>query len=434
MRINLEDLKETQKKLNVYIPSDTVETKRSSIFNEFKNNADIKGFRKGKAPNHFIQSMYEKSINKEVVSELISESFENALKEADVSPVSKPELMPGQIEKGGEFHYSAVFEIIPKFQVSNYEGLDLKKSKIEVKKEDIERALTGLRERVSQEKLVEENREVKTGDIVIINFEGKIDGKTVKYLKQDNAKFTIGTGQLLEEFEKNIIGLKKGGESSFNVEYKEDFQYKEAAGKTVNYVLNLVDIYDRVVPVANNNFAKELGFKNLKELEDKIKEDITLRLNHVEQNKLKEQIIDICNKNTKVEIPESLIEAEESRLKRDFAAHFQQQGIPVEDIDEKGQAKFREIATTNVKSSIIFAEIAKRENINPSNKEIQDRLKNLSDSLHVPMDKMLDMYQDKNMMANLEASITEDKVVEFIKEKAIITEGLDSQDKIDKSL
>lgn len=195
-----------------------------------------------------------------------------------------------------------------------------------------------------------------------------------------------------------------------------------------------MDIYDRVVPVANNNFAKELGFKNLKELEDKIKEDITLRLNHVEQNKLKEQIIDICNKNTKVEIPESLIEAEESRLKRDFAAHFQQQGIPVEDIDEKGQAKFREIATTNVKSSIIFAEIAKRENINPSNKEIQDRLKNLSDSLHVPMDKMLDMYQDKNMMANLEASITEDKVVEFIKEKAIITEGLDSQDKIDKSL
>jgi len=427
MRVNLEDLKETQKKLDVYIPSDVVESKRSSIFEEFKRSANIKGFRRGKAPDHVIESMYGSSIKKEMVSELISESFEDALKEVDLSPINKPDVTPDEILKDNEFHYSAVFEIIPKFELSNYQGLELKKAKIDVTKAEIDKTLTDLRERSAQSKLVEEDRKVKKGDIAVIDFEGSIDGKTVKELKQENARFIVGEGHLIKEFDDNIIGLKKGKESKFNVKYDEDFQIKDAAGKTVDYVVKLNEIHERSVPKANKEFANEMGFETLKELKDKIKEDLTAQLERAEQNKLKEQIIDTFDKENKMEIPDSLVNDEEIRLKRDFASNFQRQGVPLPELDEGGEAKFKEIAGKNVKSSIIFAEIAKKENIKVSNKELQEKLNELSASLQIPMDKLMEVYQDKNMLANIEATITEEKVVEFIKEKANIVEELDDK-------
>lgn len=424
MKVSLEDLKETEKKLDVYVPSDVVELKISSIFNEFKRNANIKGFRKGKAPNHLVKSMYAKDIDSEIVSELISESFKDALKEVDLMPVNKPDITPGKIKKGEEFHYSAVFEIIPKFEVAKYEGLELKRSKVEVADEEVEKSLINLMERNAQEKVVENVRAAEDGDVVEIDFEGKIDGEIVSDTKQKNKRFILGKGHLIKEFEDNIIGLKKGEEATFDVEYKEDFQYRETAGKTVSYVLKLVEIYDRVIPEADE-FVKMMGFENLEELKGEIRKDITAQRERVEQNKLKEQVVDICNKSVNMEIPESLIKGEEDRLKKEFNANFRNVSSPPQ-IDEGGQAKFREIAVNNVKSSLIFAEIARKENLEASDQETGDKIQELATSLRMPMEKMAEIYKDANMLADLRASIVQDKVVELIKQKANIAEESNS--------
>ena len=154
---------------------------------------------------------------------------------------------------------------------------------------------------------------------------------------------------------------------------------------------------------------------------------MTAQLERAEQNKLKQQIIDNFDKEINVEVPESLIREEEIRLKRDFASNFQRQGVPLPELDEGGEAKFREIASKNVKSSIVFAEIAKKENIKASAQELQDKLREISASLQIPMEQLMEVYQDKNMLGNIEATITEEKVVEFIKEKANIVEELDNK-------
>ena len=431
MKVSLEDLKETQKKIDVYRPADVVESKMAEIFNEFKRSANIKGFRQGKAPDRVIESVYGKSIKKEVSSQLVSDTFEDALKEVDLSPINRPDVTPGELVKDNEFHYSAVFEIIPRFSIASYEGLELKRAKIDVKKVDIDKTLKELTERSAEQKLVEENRKAKKGDIVIVDFEGKIDGKPLKDLKQENARFILGEGQLIKEFEDNISGLKKGDDTKFNVGYGDDFQIKEAAGKKVNFSLKLKEIYERVIPKANKAFANQVGFDTLKELKDKIKEDLTAQLERVEHNKLKEQIIDIVNSENSFDVPQSLVNDEEIRLKRDFAGSYQRQGMPIPQLDESGDEKFNELATRNVKSSIVFGEIAKKENISVTSKEIQNKLQELSASIGVPMDNMMQLYQDKNMMANIEATITEEKVVEFLKEKANIVEELDKKSKID---
>ncbi len=431
MKVNLEDLKETQKKIDVYIPADLVNNKRAEIFNEFKNNASIKGFRSGKAPDNLIESMYGKSIRQEVASQLVSGTLGDALKEVDMLPINRPDVNPGEIKAGEEFHYSAEFEIIPKFELSKYKGLELKKKKIDIKKKDIDNTLKELTERSAKAKLVEEDRKVKKGDIVVVDFEGQLDGKTIKDLKQEDTRFIAGEGQLIKEFDDNIIGLKKGEEKKFDVSYEEDFQIKEAAGKTVDYVLKLKEIHEKIVPNANAEFAKDLGLDTLKALKDKIKEDLTSQEERSQQGSLKEQIINIFDKDNAFQVPDVLINDEAMRLQRDFAASFKRQGIQMPKVDEGGEAKFREIAARNVKSSIIFAEIAKTENIKPEKNDVQNKLHELSAQLQVPMENLMQVYQDQNMLANIESAITEEKVIEFLKEKANIVEELEQESKID---
>ena len=431
MKVNLEDLKQTQKKIDVYIPADLVNNKRAEIFNEFKNNASIKGFRSGKAPDNLIESMYGKSIRQEVASQLVSGTLGDALKEVDMSPINRPDVNPGEIKAGEEFHYSAEFEIIPKFELSKYKGLELKKKKIDIKKNDIDNTLKELTERSAKAKLVEEDRKVKKGDIVVVDFEGQLDGKTIKDLKQEDTRFIAGEGQLIKEFDDNIIGLKKGEEKKFDVSYEEDFQIKEAAGKTVDYVLKLKEIHEKIVPNANAEFAKDLGLDTLKALKDKIKEDLTSQEERSQQGSLKEQIINIFDKDNAFQVPDVLINDEAMRLQRDFAASFKRQGIQMPKVDEGGEAKFREIAARNVKSSIIFVEIAKTENIKPEKNDVQNKLHELSAQLQVPMENLMQVYQDQNMLANIESAITEEKVIEFLKEKANIVEELEQESKID---
>ena len=179
------------------------------------------------------------------------------------------------------------------------------------------------------------------------------------------------------------------------------------------------------------HLQKGLGFETLKEMKEKIKEDLTAQQERSEQGKLKDQIVDIFNKDNDFQVPDVLVNEEASRLQRDFTANFQRQGVQMPELDETGLAKFREIAVKNVKSSIVFAQIAKKEDIKPESNDVQNKLHELSAQLQVPMENLMQVYQDENMMANIESAITEEKVIEFIKEKANIVEELEPKTKID---
>jgi len=422
MRVDLENIKDTEKKIDVYIPADKVKEKASEIFNEFKKNAKIKGFRPGKAPDNVVRSMYKDDIKQEVTSELVSESLQDALKEVSLNPINRPHIHTDELKTEGEFHYSAVFEIIPDFELADYTGLELKRKKVEVDDEHVEKTLKNIAERSAQSKLVEDDRPVKNGDYVIVDFEGTINGEVVEDLKKENVQFLVGEGQLIDEFENNLIGMKKGEEKQFDVSYDENFQIKEAAGKTVNYKLRVNEIYDRILPDIDGEFAKELGFDSLEELKKRISEDLYNQLDKEQQSRITEQVLDTLDKKNSVEIPASLIQQELSRLKRDYQANMQRQGMQPQQFNDETNKQFEERARRNVKSSIILSEISNKEGINATSKEVDERLKQISDSVQVPFENVKQVYRDNDMLSNLEASIIEEKVLELIKEKSVITE------------
>ncbi|MGH7885866.1 MAG: trigger factor [Thermodesulfobacteriota bacterium] len=435
MKVSVDDISRTEKKIEVIIPSEQVKEKRDFIFNQFKLSAKIKGFRAGKAPNHLIESMYGKNIKDEIISKLVSESFENAITETSLTPINRPNITPGEINHAGEFQYSAVFEILPEFELSNYYGLNLKKDKYEVENKDIENTLKRLRENNSKSKLIEDDRPAGKGDYVFVDYAGTLeDGGVIDDLKKENVRFLIGENQLIPEFEENILGKKRGDETTFPVTYPGDFAVKEAAGKKVNFKLKINEIHERIFPDLDDDFAKDIGLENLDDLKNKIKEDIQSQYEQNADAKLKQQIIEILEEANSIDLPPSLVKSEAERLKRQFAADFQRQGMVIPETTEEVNEKFKEKAISSVKSSIILSSIAAKEKIEATMEEINERIKRIADSYQVPFKTVRETYEKNNMIENFESAIVEQKVINLIREKANIEDVLVKKDKIDNEI
>lgn len=431
MKVNVETLSSTERKLDVFLQPELVKEKVEEVFKEFQRSAKVRGFRPGKVPRRVIESIYGKQIHDEVSSRLVSDSFQEALQEASVTPVSRPNLTTDKVETDKEFHYSAVFEIIPDFQIDDYVGIELKREKVEVDDAEVSMVLDQLRNRSAEAKPIETERGAAKGDLVIIDYEGTLEGKSLEDLKKSDVQFIIGEGQLIPEFEDAIIGLKKGEVKNFDVSYPEDFQLREAAGRTVNFELRLKDILERILPDLDDEFAKDLGEESLESLKKKIREDSEKRHQVDSSNKLRADLITKLVESKTFDIPNSLVDEESLRLKREFGSNLQRRGLRIPKFDENVEKSITERAILNVKASIVLAAIAKKEGIDVTSGEVDKRLLEISKSFDVPYEKVREAYQSNSMLDGLRTSILEEKVINFLIEKAKIEEVLGEKNQID---
>ena len=422
MKVNVESPSNTERRVEVFIPKEEVIGKLEEVFKELEREAKIKGFRPGKAPRRVIEATYGSYIFEEVSSRLVSQSFEKALEEVSVIPISRPRIIKDKIERDKEFHYTAVFEVIPEFEVKEYIGIELKKQKREVKEEDVERVLNQLRERGAQAKPIGEDREVRTGDYLIIDYVGTLDGKPVKDLKAKDAQVIVGDKRLMAEFEDNLIGMKKGEEKEFEFTYPEDFQMKGVAGKTIKFTATVKEILEKILPELDDDFSKDLGEENLEGLKKKIREDLEKRVNKEFEDKLKGELIKVLLERNPIDVPPSLIENETLRLKREFALNLERHGLKLPVLNDEAGGNFRNRAEQNVKASIILGAIARKEGVQVDEDEVDNKLIEISKSAAVTFQKVREIYEKNNMIDSLKASLVEDKVLNFLIEKSDVKE------------
>lgn len=422
MRINVESLSNTERKVEVFIPLEEVAAKIEEVFNEIKKSAKIKGFRPGKAPRKIIEAAYGSYIFDEVSSKLISGSLNKALEEASVIPISRPQIASDKVEQDKEFHYVATFEVIPDFEVGDYAGIELKKEKHGVKDEDVERTMNRIREQSAQAKPIEGDREVRSGDYLIIDYAGFIDGKLVKDLQAKDFQVVVGEKKLIAKFEDNLIGMKKGEEREFEITYPEDFHMRDVAGKIVRFTVNVKEVLDRILPDLDDEFAKDLGEESLEGLKKKIREDLGNRLEIESEERLRGDIVKTLIEKNSFDVPQSLIENEMIRMRREFAYNLKRHGIQIPELNRDGEGKLRDRAVDNVKASIILGAIARKEGIEVEEKEIEDKLAEISRSVRIPFDKVREFYEKNNMVEGLEARLIQDKVLQFLIEKSNVEE------------
>lgn len=419
MKVELAHITETKKRIEVVIPAEDVAEKFAAVLKDINRRVKIKGFRPGKVPKAILFSLYRDAIEREVIEQLVKESYPGAVRETGIMPVSEPSFEIDALEEGREFRYRAVVDVIPDYDVTGYMGLELPDIRREIKEEEVLSRLEDLRIRYAKVRNVEGERTVREGDIVVIDTEGYMDGKEMKDGKISGRWIDVGMKEHVPGFEEALVGMRIGETKEITIRYPEDWHQEELRGKEAVFRVTVKEIKERLLPEIDDEFARDVGdFENLEELKEKIKRDLEKEEDIRIRNILEDEIINMLSEKNPVQIPERLIEEETERLISEFKERMRLQRVELHDISEEQKEEFRKQAKKGIQKHLYFKKIAEKEGIQVLDNEVEEKLKEIASSLNQPVERIKALYGQGGRMQGLKERLLYNKVFDFIYKNA----------------
>ncbi|MEE2975177.1 MAG: trigger factor [Thermodesulfobacteriota bacterium] len=422
MGFEINDLSKTEKKAKIIVSKSDVNDNFADVVKLFQKDAEIKGFRKGKVPSNVVESMYSNEINEELRTRLINLNLRKLASEQKLNIVRTKDLESDEIRKDQDFSFSLTVEFIPEIKLSKYDSVEVKKEIFSVKKKDIDDAIKNLLENFATNEEIKNRKKVKDLDILEINFSGKFGDQLIKELSRDNAVISLGNKSLIPEIEKELLKMNQEEEKTFDVNYPVDFPIQSAAGKRIECNIKVNKILKRVVPKLDKEFLKRIGFESKKQLEERVKEDLTKSFDSKSESSLRKNLGDLLVSKNKLEFPDFFVKNEEERLTNEYINRMKEQGMNLDKVDAKTSELISESAKRNINLALIFAEIAKLEKISVSDEEIEEVFNSMASTQNVPIEKIKKYYQENNLVDDIRAKLADEKVIKFLISKAKIKE------------
>jgi trigger factor len=423
VRIDVEDLGPTKKRLQIEVPGEVVTREIGSAYRKLSKTAKVRGFRPGKVPRTILERYYGDYVKDEVIRTLINDTYAKAISDKDIKPVSQPIIDNGTLEEGKAFEYSATVEIKPDIHVENYLGLELNGTKAEVSKEDVARRLRELQDLHAQLVTVEGRKRIKEGDFVIMDYEGFSDGRPFEGSRGKDFMLQVGGGRFLPEFEDKLIGLKPDDEKEIEITFPED--HPAMGGKKATFRARIKEIKKKVVPKLDDEFAKDIGdYKSLKELKGRIREDLKKEAEDSAKRALEKQLIDKLIEGNSFDVPQSMVQRQIDYFIADTEMRLASQGIALKDVGaEEGKLRkdFEEAAVKRVKQGLILEKISAVEGVSVTDEEVTKRLREISHRTNQDVGKVRAYYQEGERMDGLKARILEEKTLEYLLKRSTIT-------------
>ncbi|HEY7166655.1 MAG TPA: trigger factor [Candidatus Binatia bacterium] len=425
MRIDVDELSSVERKIRIELPPETVTDEFSRAYKDLGRRVRIKGFRSGKAPRRVLEGMYGDEIKGQVRSQLVESSLEEAIKERGLQIVSRPEIDANDLQEGQGFSFSATVEVKPQLEFENYLGLELERVRLAITDEQVNAALERLRESHASLEPVTDREIVEQGDFVTLDFEGSIGGKPVPGAKSNNYVLEVGGGRALPQFEEAISGLKVGEPKTVQVTYPEDYATHELAGKTVDFSITVRDIKRKVLPVLDDEFAKDHGeCGSLDELKGRIRMRLEEELKQIQDEELKEQIVSRLIKDHSFAPPPAMVDRQTRYLMERYQSQVRQSGGQSEQTPpmEEVRKNLEERARRQVQATLLVEKVAEKEKIDASDKDIQERVDRLARGAGERAKNVRDFYSREDARGELRAQIVFDRTLGFLLEKANVKE------------
>ena len=389
-------------------------------YEENKGRFNIEGFRKGKAPRAIIEKNYGPSVfYDDAIDHLFSKEYgEVLMNEKDIEPVSNPEIRIDKFDDNGIVIIAEV-QGMPEVKLGEYKGLTIKKATGEVTDEQVEKELNQARER--QARYVEVNREARDGDFAVIDFVGSVDGKEFEGGKASDYRLKLGSKTFIEGFEDQVIGMKAGETKDVNVTFPAEYFSEELKGKPAVFVVTLKRVEEKQLPELNDEFASNISeFETLDEykadLRKHLQENLELKLKRENENNLIEAIV----KSSEVEIPEIMIERQIDMFIEDFSMRLSYQGYKVEDYLSQMDMTMQQLrderkeqAKETVKTRLVLETIVKKENLDVTDKELNEKLKETADKYKKSVDDYKKSLGDRNI-AYIQNDILMNKLLKLL--------------------
>ena len=411
--------------LEVSVDGDTFKDAVTKAYLKQRKNITIPGFRKGKAPRAFIEKYYGEGVFYEDALEAIyPDAVASAIEEAKLEPVDTPYDL--EIPEMGNDGVTMKFKVTvkPEVELGEYKGLKATKKSTKVSADEVKAELARMQEQNSTVSDVDD-RAVKKNDIVVIDFEGFVDGKAFEGGKAEKYELTIGSNQFIPGFEDQIIGHKIGDEFDVNVKFPEDYQ-ADLASKDAVFKIKLHGIKVKDVPVLDDEFAKDVSeFDTLDELKKDIKKQLEKRKNDDAENELHNTLLEEVAKGIKAEIPEAMIEKTIDDDVNEYSYRLQSQGLKLETylkytgMDIKGfREGFKERAETQVRLNLALEKIIEKEKIEVTEEDIEAEYKKYADAYNMDIDTIKKAVSAESLKPELASR----KAIDLIVDSAVVTE------------
>ena len=386
-------------------------------------NVKIDGFRQGKAPMKMVKSRVGKAaILEEATDVVLKKSYAAILLDNNIQPVGQPQV---QIEELTEdvLKVTVTAPVAPEVTLGQYKGLEVKKGTVKVTKKEIEAELANYQNQFA-ELIIKEEGTVENGDTAVIDFEGFKDGVAFEGGKAENHSLEIGSGSFIPGFEEQVIGMKVGEEKEINVTFPEEYQSAELAGQEAVFKVKVHEIKTKVLPDIDDELAKDVnidGIETLADLETYTKEQIKNKKQTEVESKFSDDIFNAVIENTPLEVPEAMIETETQTMLREVEQNLSQQGLNMELFQqltgktmEDMKTEMSEQAEKRVKFNLILAEIAKAENIEISDEEVDDEIKEIATYYGREFDEVKTIFEAQ--MGQIKSDLATRKAVQLIKD------------------
>jgi len=424
--VKLEEVNSINQRIVVEVPEDRLQKSAKKAMAALKKEAKIPGFRQGMVPDDMIKRKLGKGYHDEVLQQLVRDTYPEAIRLVGATPIAEPriEADPADMDETKPFTYKAVFEIYPKVEPTDYEGLKLEKEKVEVQEEEVTRELEGLRQRMTQlEPAVD--AVIGKGILARIDFKGTAEGKPFKGSEAKDFVIDIEAGNVLEVFEKNLVGMREGEERAIEFEYPADYFNKEIAGKHGTFTVKVKELRRKIVPVLDDSFAKDLGLQTLDEVKKALHERIAAMKEHYQRTHLHRQVQEVLAKNQPIEIPDVMVSRELGHMLEELSHELESHGKTIEEAgvtaDKFVKANMEE-ARLRVRAHVILGAIAEKEGVEVTPEETEERLKAIAASSNEQLEKVRAKFESQNLMQGLTMQIRMEKTLDLLVGKAKVKE------------
>jgi trigger factor len=423
MNVNIENTSSLRRKLTIELEPAEINRELDRAYNELRRTVQIKGFRPGRAPRKLLERLFGDQVRGDVVQRLINEYTDKALKENNFSPVAVPEIVTEETDLAKpSMRFSATFDIKPEIVVRDYQGLKVQKPEVQVSEQDIDTALDRLRERQAVLRKVEDRTVVETGDFVLAEAEGSVDGKPLPGAKIEERLLEVSPKALAHGLDEVLTGSGTGKPVQTTRSYATDYPEKELAGRDVEWRCTVKEIFRRELPNLDDEFAKDQGdFRNLEALRTKVREQLVERARDEADARARQGLLDLIIERNPIEVPESLVAREQQALEAELAATLEASGLVHEQAAEQVRANSEELkarAEKRARSGLIIDALADQEKVEVDDDQVADRIASIVTRSGRERDRMASLYSRAESRAALKRSMRREMTLDLLLTRA----------------
>lgn len=428
MQVSVEATKGLERKMTVHVPAERVENEVDTRLRRLGRTAKVKGFRPGKVPFNVIRQQYGAQVREDVVQELLRETYGEALQQQKLRPAGAPAIDPVSTEQGAGLRYTATFEVYPEVELKKTEGLKIERQAAEVTDADVEAMIERMRKQRGEWKRVE--RTASVGDRAVIDFHGKLKGEDFPGNKGEKMPVELGAGRMVEDFEKNLAGVKAGDEKTFDVKFPKDYHAEDLKGQKVSFTVKVHEVQELVLPDVDEAFCKQFGVAEggVEKLREDVRAHMERELAAALRRQGKEKVLDALIEANKVDLPNALVDEEIHSMQHDMAKRM---GMGDKaDPHQLPRDLFEERARKRVALGLLLGEFIKSQKLKASAEKVAALLDDAAANYPDPAEAIRSYRKNADIMRQVEAMALEEQAVDLLLEKATIKERAASFDDV----